>query len=183
MHGALATLKTRIQVLWSNAPRTAYFKAAHELNPELEIPLRRQPSGAHPPTALLAGHSENSVDVTLSLNGIPVATAGAEKPAYGPMGRGCAPTIQGRSRSARAHLRIQATHVGALRGRHRLGAHDHPPGGSGNALSSLQQGVRRSGWKSTRSGGAELPHGLPLGGGTAARQPARPSRPLHPFAD
>ncbi|MCY4587613.1 MAG: hypothetical protein OXB98_16375 [Bryobacterales bacterium] len=67
-HGALATLRHGFKC-YGRTLRAAYFKAAHELNPELEehyaanrLGLTRQ---LH-----FSPRSEQSLDVTLSLNGI-----------------------------------------------------------------------------------------------------------------
>src|SRR5437870_9012782 len=71
-NGALATLRHGFKC-YGRTLHVAFFKAAHELNPELEgryaanrLGLTRQ---LH-----FSPRSEKSLDVTLSLNGIPVAT-------------------------------------------------------------------------------------------------------------
>jgi type I restriction enzyme R subunit len=71
-NGSLATLRHGFKC-YGRTLRVAFFKAAHELNPELEaryganrLGLTRQ--------LQFSPHSEKSLDVTLSLNGIPVAT-------------------------------------------------------------------------------------------------------------
>ena len=60
----------------------AFFKAAHELNPELEARYAANRLGI---TRQLhySPHSEQSLDVTLSLNGIPVATVELKNPLTG----------------------------------------------------------------------------------------------------
>ena len=62
--------------------RVAFFKAAHELNPELEARYAANRLGI---TRQLhfSPRSEKSLDVTLSLNGIPVATAELKNPFTG----------------------------------------------------------------------------------------------------
>ena len=77
-HGALATLRHGFKC-YGRTLHAAYFKAAHELNPELEaryvanrLGLTRQ---LH-----FSTRSEQSLDVTLSLNGIPVATLELKNP-------------------------------------------------------------------------------------------------------
>src|SRR5690349_10963595 len=80
-HGALSTLRHGFKC-YGRTLRVAFFKAAHELNPELEeryaanrLGLTRQLHFS--PT------SEKSLDVTLSLNGIPVATLELKNPLSG----------------------------------------------------------------------------------------------------
>jgi type I restriction enzyme R subunit len=72
VNGSLATLRHGFKC-YGRTLHVAYFKAAHELNPELEeryaknrLSLTRQ---LH-----FSTRSEKSLDVTLSVNGIPVAT-------------------------------------------------------------------------------------------------------------
>ena len=60
---------SRLQVLRPQL-RVAYFKAAHELNPELDARYAANRPGSHPPTALLDPREE-SLDIVLSVNGIP----------------------------------------------------------------------------------------------------------------
>src|SRR6266496_1133530 len=81
VNGSLATLRHGFKCYGRTLP-VAYFKAAHELNPELEaryaanrLSLTRQ---LH-----FSPRSEKSLDVTLSLNGIPVATVELKNPLTG----------------------------------------------------------------------------------------------------
>ena len=71
-HGALATLRHGFKC-YGRTLHAAYFKAAHELNPELEARYAANRVGL---TRQLhfSPRSEQSLDVALSLNGIPVAT-------------------------------------------------------------------------------------------------------------
>ena len=71
-HGSLATLRHGFKC-YGRTLRVAFFKAAHELNPELEARYAANCLGL---TRQLhfSPRSEQSIDVTLSLNGIPVAT-------------------------------------------------------------------------------------------------------------
>ena len=71
-NGALATLRHGFKC-YGRTLHAAYFKAAHELNPELEARYAANRLGL---TRQLhfSPRSEQSLDVTLSLNGIPVAT-------------------------------------------------------------------------------------------------------------
>ena len=81
MHGALATLRHGFKC-YGRTLRVAYFKAAHELNPELETRYAANLLGLTRQLHYSPG-SENSVDVTLSLNGIPVATLELKNPLTG----------------------------------------------------------------------------------------------------
>jgi type I restriction enzyme, R subunit len=80
-NGSLATLRHGFKC-YGRTLRVAFFKAAHELNPELEgryaanrVGMTRQ---LH-----FSPRSEQSLDVTLSLNGIPVATLELKNPLTG----------------------------------------------------------------------------------------------------
>ena len=77
-NGSLATLRHGFKC-YGRMLHVAFFKAAHELNPELEeryaanrLGLTRQ--------LRFSPHSEQSLDVTLSLNGIPVVTLELKNP-------------------------------------------------------------------------------------------------------
>ncbi len=71
-HGSLATLRHGFKC-YGRTLRVAFFKAAHELNPELEARHRANHVGV---TRQLhySTRNENSIDIVLSVNGIPVAT-------------------------------------------------------------------------------------------------------------
>ena len=80
-NGSLATLRHGFKC-YGRTLRVAFFKAAHELNPELEacyaanrVGLTRQQR--------FSPRSEKSLDVTLSLNGVPVATVELKNPLTG----------------------------------------------------------------------------------------------------
>lgn len=80
-NGSLATLRHGFKC-YGRTLRVAYFKAAHELNPELEaryaanrLAITRQ--------LRFSPQSEKSLDVTLSLNGVPVATIEIKNPLTG----------------------------------------------------------------------------------------------------
>ena len=81
IHGSLATLRHGFKC-YGRTLRAAYFKAAHGLNPELESRYAANRLGI---TRQLrySPRSENSVDVTLSPNGIPVVTAELKNPLTG----------------------------------------------------------------------------------------------------
>jgi len=72
VHGSLATLRHGFKC-YGRTLRVAFFKAAHELNPELEANHRANRVGV---TRQLhySTRNENSIDVVLSVNGIPVVT-------------------------------------------------------------------------------------------------------------
>ena len=80
-NGSLATLRHGFKC-YGRTLRVAYFKAAHELNPELEARYAANRLGI---TRQLhfSPRSEQSLDVTISLNGIPVATAELKNPMTG----------------------------------------------------------------------------------------------------
>ncbi|MCX5825724.1 MAG: DEAD/DEAH box helicase family protein [Deltaproteobacteria bacterium] len=80
-HGSLITLRHGFKC-YGRTLRVAFFKAAHELNPELEERYAANRLGI---TRQLhfSTRSEKSLDVTLSLNGIPIATAELKNPLTG----------------------------------------------------------------------------------------------------
>ena len=80
-NGALATLRHGFKC-YGRTFHAAYFKAAHQLNPELETRYAANQLGL---TRQLhfSPRSEKSLDVTLSLNGIPVATLELKNPLTG----------------------------------------------------------------------------------------------------
>ena len=80
-NGSLATLRHGFKC-YGRTLHAAFFKAAHELNPELEARYAANRLGI---TRQLhfSPRSEKSVDVTLSLNGIPVATLELKNPLTG----------------------------------------------------------------------------------------------------
>ncbi|MBN8455306.1 MAG: DEAD/DEAH box helicase family protein [Candidatus Accumulibacter sp.] len=80
-NGSLATLRHGFKC-YGRMLHAAYFKAAHELNPELEARYAANRLGL---TRQLhfSPRSEKSLDVTLSLNGIPVVTVELKNPLTG----------------------------------------------------------------------------------------------------
>ena len=80
-YGSLATLRHGFKC-YGRTLRIAFFKAAHELNPELETRYAANQLGI---TRQLhfSSRSEKSLDVTLSLNGIPIATVELKNPLTG----------------------------------------------------------------------------------------------------
>lgn len=80
-YGSLATLRHGFKC-YGRTLRIAFFKAAHELNPELEERYAANKVGI---TRQLhfSLRSEKSLDVTLSLNGIPIATVELKNPLTG----------------------------------------------------------------------------------------------------
>jgi type I restriction enzyme R subunit len=80
-NGSLATLRHGFKC-YGRTLNVAYFKAAHELNPELEERYAKNRVGL---TRQLhfSVWSEKSVDVALSVNGIPVATLELKNPLTG----------------------------------------------------------------------------------------------------
>ena len=80
-YGSLATLRHGFKC-YGRSLRVAFFKAAHELNPELEERYAANRVGI---TRQLhfSPRSEKSLDVTISLNGIPITTAELKNPLTG----------------------------------------------------------------------------------------------------
>ena len=79
--GALATLRHGFKC-YGRALRVAFFKAAHALNPELEARYAANRAGLTRQLRF-SPRSQHSVDATLSLNGIPVATLELKNPLTG----------------------------------------------------------------------------------------------------
>ncbi|OPX99212.1 MAG: hypothetical protein A4E62_01070 [Syntrophorhabdus sp. PtaU1.Bin002] len=77
-NGSLATLRHGFKC-YGRTLRVAFFKAAHELNPELEERYKANRMGITRQLRF-STRSEKSLDVTISLNGIPVATAELKNP-------------------------------------------------------------------------------------------------------
>jgi type I restriction enzyme, R subunit len=80
-NGSLATLRHGFKC-YGRTLRVAFFKAAHELNPELEARYAANRLGLTRQLRF-SPRSEKSLDVTLSLNGIPVATVELKNPLTG----------------------------------------------------------------------------------------------------
>jgi len=80
-NGSLATLRHGFKC-YGRTLRVAYFKAAHELNPELEARYKANRLGITRQLRYSA-RSEKSLDVTLSLNGVPVVTIELKNPLTG----------------------------------------------------------------------------------------------------
>jgi type I restriction enzyme R subunit len=80
-NGALATLRHGFKC-FGRTLHAAFFKAAHELNPELEARYAANRLGLTRQLRF-SPRSEKSLDVTLSLNGIPVATLELKNPPTG----------------------------------------------------------------------------------------------------
>jgi type I restriction enzyme R subunit len=80
-NGSLATLRHGFKC-YGRTLHVAFFKAAHELNPELEASYAANRLGLTRQLHFSA-RCEKSLDVTLSLNGIPVATVELKNPLTG----------------------------------------------------------------------------------------------------
>ena len=80
-NGSLATLRHGFKC-YGRTLRVAFFKAAHELNPELEARYAANQLGLTRQLRF-SPRSEKSLDVTLSLNGIPLATVELKNPLTG----------------------------------------------------------------------------------------------------
>ena len=111
--GALATLRHGFKC-YGRTLRIAYFKAAHELNPELEARYAANVVGVTRQLRF-SPRSEQSLDVVLSVNGVPVATLELKNPLHRADCRARPPPVPAGPRPERAHLRLQAAHVGSFR--------------------------------------------------------------------
>ncbi len=80
-NGSLATLRHGFKC-YGRTLRVAWFRAAHRLNPELEARYAANRLGVTRQLRF-STRSEQSLDVTLSLNGIPVVTAELKNPLTG----------------------------------------------------------------------------------------------------
>lgn len=80
-NGSLATLRHGFKC-YGRTLHAAFFKAAHELNPELEARYAANQLGITRQLRF-SPQSEKSLDVTLSLNGIPIATVELKNPLTG----------------------------------------------------------------------------------------------------
>jgi type I restriction enzyme R subunit len=80
-YGSLATLRHGFKC-YGRTLRVAFFKAAHELNPELEARYAANRVGITRQLKF-SPRSEASLDVTISVNGIPVLTAELKNPLTG----------------------------------------------------------------------------------------------------
>ena len=81
IHGSLATLRHGFKC-YGRMLHAAYFKAAHQLNPQLEARYAANRLGLTRQLRF-SPRLEKSLDVTLSLNGIPVATLELKNPLTG----------------------------------------------------------------------------------------------------
>jgi type I restriction enzyme R subunit len=79
--GSLATLRHGFKC-YGRTLRVAFFKAAHELNPELEARYAANRLGITRQLRF-SPRSQDSLDVTLSVNGIPVSTVELKNPLTG----------------------------------------------------------------------------------------------------
>jgi type I restriction enzyme R subunit len=80
-HGSLATIRHGFKC-YGRTLRVAFFKAAHEMNPELEDRYAANRLGITRQLRF-SSRSEKSVDVVLSLNGIPLTTLELKNPLTG----------------------------------------------------------------------------------------------------
>ncbi len=80
-HGCLATLRHGFKC-YGRTLRVAFFKAAHGLNPELEARYKANRVGITRQLAY-STRNANKLDVTLTVNGIPVSTAELKNPLTG----------------------------------------------------------------------------------------------------
>ena len=79
MNGSLATLRHGFKC-YGRTLRVAFFKAAHELNPELEAQYAANRLAISRQLRFSSRTPDKSLDVTISLNGIPIATIELKNP-------------------------------------------------------------------------------------------------------
>ena len=110
VHGTLATLRHGFKC-FGKTLRIAFFRPAHGLNPELEARYQANRLGL---TRQLhfSPRTEKSLDVVLSVNGIPVVTLELKNPLSGQTVAN--PPVPPRPRSARADLRVHQARAGAF---------------------------------------------------------------------
>ena len=121
-HGALATLRHGFKC-YGRTLYAAFFKAAHDLNPELNARYAANRTGITRQLRF-SPHSQQSLDVTLERQRHSGRHPGAEEPAHRADGRGCPPAVPHGPRPAGADLRLQAAHPRPLRRGYRVGAND-----------------------------------------------------------
>ena len=125
--------------------------------------------------------NENSLDLALFLNGVPIFTAELKNPSHRPgRARRHAP-VQDRPRSARAAAR-RRTLSGALCRRSRSGLRDHPPCRTPYALSSFQpaESSAEPATRPCRPRATAIPTSYLWDETWAPRQRPRPRPPVHP---
>ena len=81
MHGSLAVLRHGFKC-YGRTLRVAFFKAAHELNPEIEARYAANRVGITRQLRF-SPRSEQSLDIVLSVNGVPVVTLELKNPLTG----------------------------------------------------------------------------------------------------
>jgi type I restriction enzyme R subunit len=121
--------------------RVAYFAPASGMNPETQkwyeanrLTITRQ-------LRYSAKHG-NTLDVTLALNGIPVATLELKNPDRPGLAARDHP-IQERPRFGGSDLPVQEAHAGPFRRGHRRSLHGHAAFGKKHPFFALQPGLRR----------------------------------------
>jgi hypothetical protein len=177
-YGSLATLRHGFKC-YGRTLRVAFFKAAHELNPELEARYAANRAGLTRQLHYSARNEKKSLDLVLSVNGIPVATAELKNHLTGQTMADAVSQYQKDRDGPRADLRVQAADASSLRCRSSRRQHDHATGGYGDILSAIQSRARERGRQSTQP--KRSPHGLPVGRGAGTGQFARPIGAFHPF--
>ena len=138
-NGSLATLRHGFKC-YGRTLHAAFFKAAHELNPEFEARYAANRLGLTRQLRF-SPQSEKSLDVTLSLNGIPIATVELKNPLTGQTVENAIHQYRQRPRPSRADLRVQTPHARPFRRRYRMRAYDHAPSRRRDLLPALRQGM------------------------------------------
>ena len=130
--------------------RLAFFKPASGLNPET-LALYNQNRLTVTRQVYYSLKNNNSVDLLLALNGLPVATVELKNQFTGQDASDARQQYRPRPRPQRAALSIQEARPGAFRRRRRRGLDDHPSRRHAHPLSAFQSGVRKGGGQSSQS--------------------------------
>jgi hypothetical protein len=154
----------RLQVLRANAPRRL-LQGRARAQPRAGSALRREPPRPDPAASLLAAKSEKSLDLTLSLNGIPVATLELKNPLTGQTVEHAAGSTARTATRASRSSSSSAARWCTSRSDTESVLMTTRLAGDGHALPALQQGLRRRRRQPARSGRAHLSHGVPVGRG------------------
>ena len=166
----------RRQGPWASTIQLAYFRPAHGLTPSCVAALRGQPAAPSPASSRTRPTTTKTLDLALFVNGLPVATAELKNQLTGQ-------TVEHAKKQYRDGPRPAATGLLSQRAVVHfavdpdLVVHDDPARRAADALPAVQPGPRTAtAAPATRPTPDGSPHGVPVGGGLAARRLARPPR-------
>ena len=180
VHGSLATLRHGFKC-YGRTLRVAYFKAAHELNPELEARYAANRLGITRQLRFSV-RSEKSLDIVLSLNGIPITTVELKNPLTGQTVDDAMKQYR-RDRDPREPIfefkRRTLVHFAVDTERVRMTTR---LAGDATHFLPLDKGPGRWGRQSSRCRWPELSHSLFVGSSAGTPQFVGPACPLYSFA-